>query len=35
MEGCFLTDGADTADPVLIDGLIVVPELLVLNLGLF
>ena len=32
MEGGFLADGANTADPVFVDGLIVVPELLVLRL---
>jgi hypothetical protein len=32
VEGGFLADGADTADPVFIDGLIVVGELLVLGL---
>lgn len=32
MERGFLSDGADTANPVLINGLVVVPELLVLGL---
>lgn len=31
VKGGFLSDGADTADPVFIDGLVVVPELLVLG----
>jgi hypothetical protein len=32
VEGCFLADCADTADPVLIDEFIVVPRWLLLGL---